>query len=356
VVTRSIVVGLASDHAWTMAEGLRHAGSPLAAVVESDPRLQKRAREIFGQIDVFATVEQVPDAEHYDVALITTDNAAKPAAIGWAIARGIPVYADKPLAASGDDATAVAAATETGAVPVMVAFHTVFDGVHDEAKSILASGGVGDVYFVRGIAGHAGLKEAGVSNEFTAWLVDPVRGGGGTFIDQAVYLLNTFMDQLGTGITDVTGISQNLGLREYIPDEVEDVSAALLRFANGAIGVLDTKWAQIGRSPLRLAYHGTQGTLTDFGGHWLLQTRVKFAVPAEWALIDTEGDLRTYRRETPPSRGYVTEAQHLLHVVSSGTDLHPAVTAEAGARVQRVVDAFYESVRTGSAVSVASGA
>ncbi|MDR5701364.1 Gfo/Idh/MocA family protein [Agromyces aerolatus] len=353
-MTRAIVVGLASDHAWTMAEGLHLAGAPVSAVVDADAALRAKAGETFGEIAAYASLDEVPDGEMFDIALVTTDNAAKAEAIGWAVRRGSAVYADKPLSTSGAGADAALAAIGSATVPVMIAFHTVFDGVHDEAKQILQAGGIGQVHFVRGIAGHGGLKEAGVSSEFTEWLVDPERGGGGTFIDQGVYLLNTMMDQLGTPVVEVTGVAVNLGLREYIPAGVEDVSAAILRFEGGAVGVIDTKWMQIGRSPLRLAYHGTEGTLTDFGGHWILQTRVDgFAPPGAWRPEGEEAGLRTYRRDTPRSAGYAAEAAHLVRAAQEGAALHPAVSAAAAARVQHIVDAFYASVRAGAPIAVA---
>jgi len=351
-VLRSVVVGLASDHAWTMARGLAEAGAPIVAIIEPDIARRKEARAKIGSVSEYSSLDEVPSTEHFDIALVTTDNVSKPAAIEWASRRGIAVYADKPLAASGAAAKALEIVVAGAKKPIMVAFHTVFDGVHDEAKSLLQQGAIGRVHFVRGVAGHGGLKAANVSETFASWLVDPQRGGGGTFIDQAVYLLNTFMDQLDSQVTEVTGIASNFRGGDDIPDGVENISAALLRFDNGAIGVVDTKWLQVGSSPIRLAYHGTSGTLTDFGGHWILQTKCEPELPEGWTLESVGSGLRTYRRQTPASRGYVAESLHLIGTIQGSGQLHSALSVASAARVQHIVDAYYESVRSGAGVAV----
>src|SRR5207249_9158095 len=51
--------------------------------------------------------------------------------------------------------------------------------------------------------------------------------------------------------------------RDYLPSDVEDNSVAILRFASGALGVIDAKWGQVGPAPVRTSFHGTRGTLTN---------------------------------------------------------------------------------------------
>ena len=79
---------------------------------------------------------------------------------------------------------------------------------------------------------------------------DKQRNGGGTFIDEACYLVDAFVDYLGP-ITEVSAFTTQMGHRDYLPPDVEDNSVAILRFANGALGVIDAKWGQIGPPPVR---------------------------------------------------------------------------------------------------------
>ncbi|TDE15869.1 Gfo/Idh/MocA family protein [Jiangella asiatica] len=356
-ILSAIVIGLASDHAWSMAAGLLSTGKvTVAAVVDDGDHLRARACDTFGPVPAYRCLAQVPDDARFDVALVCSDNRAKAEVVPWCVARGSHVYMDKPLAATGTGAQAVAEAVARSAdagTRVMVAFHTVFDGVHDEARQLVADGALGRVYLARGVAGHGGLREGGVSDDFVDWLVDPARGGGGTFIDQACYLLDTFMDQLGDTIVEVDGTAVNLGERDYLPASVEDVSLATLRFAGGAVGVVDTKWHQVGPSPLRLSYHGTGGTLIDVGGRWELHTAAGVVPPLDWQRTTERDGVVSYTRATPPKDGYAGEAGYFVDRVLSGEPFHPALTVSAALRVQRVIDAFYASVRTGTRVAVA---
>ncbi|SDS45022.1 Gfo/Idh/MocA family protein [Jiangella sp. DSM 45060] len=347
----AIVIGLASDHAWSMADGLLSTGKvAIDAVVDGGEHRRAHAQKLLGPVTEYRSLADVPDDARFDIALVCSDNRAKADVVPWCLARGSHVYMDKPLAATGEGAAAIAAAGGTGRV--MVAFHTVFDGVHDEAKQLIADGALGRVYLARGVAGHGGLREGGVSDDFVDWLVDPDRGGGGTFIDQACYLLDTFMDQLGDTIVEVDGVAVNLGERDYLPAAVEDVSLATLRFAGGALGVIDTKWHQIGPSPLRLSYHGTRGTLIDYGGRWELHTAAGVVPPPAWQRTGEHGGVVSYARTTPPKDGYSGEAGYFVARVLSGEPFHPALTVTAALRVQRVIDAFYASARSGARVAV----
>ena len=86
------------------------------------------------------------------------------------------------------------------------------------------------------------------------------KNGGGTFVDEACYLLDGFVDYLGP-IAEVSAFTAPIGHRDYLPADVEDNAVAILRFASGALGVIDAKWGQVGPAPLRTSFHGAQGTL-----------------------------------------------------------------------------------------------
>src|SRR5205814_3480854 len=98
-------------------------------------------------------------------------------------------------------------------------------------------------------------------------------------------------DTLGD-VAEVSAFTSQMGHREYLPPDVEDNSVAILRFANGALGVVDSKWGQVGPAPIRASYHGDQGTLIvrDQAGPSSIELYSTVnpapAVPSNWKPID----------------------------------------------------------------------
>ena len=92
----------------------------------------------------------IADADALVIATSTTTHAEL---IRAGIARGIPVFCEKPLA--GDLATSIAVAQEVDAAgaQVQIGFQRRFDAGYVEARRTIAAGELGTVYLAR-LAGH----------------------------------------------------------------------------------------------------------------------------------------------------------------------------------------------------------
>ena len=177
------------------------------------------------------------------------------------------------MAATLAQAERILRAAEESGITLMVAYHSAFSPLYDQVKALIQAGAIGRVYLARGVTGHGGPREFGCSEYFCEWLFDARRNGGGAFVDEACYLLDAFVDYLGP-VVEVSAFTAPIGHRDYLPPGVEDNAVAILRFASGALGVIDAKWGQVGPAPLRTSYHGVQGTLIgEPGGHRPLQHR-----------------------------------------------------------------------------------
>src|SRR5439155_22291276 len=82
---------------------------------------------------------------------------------------------------------------------------------------------------------------------------------------------------------------------------VEDNAVAILRFANGALGVIDSKWGQIGPAPVRTSYHGVQGTITSGPAGTELYSTLEPSVPKGWEPIELSAQRS---RSIPHLRGW----------------------------------------------------
>src|SRR5918911_958227 len=181
--TRKLRVGIAgmtSDHVWGMGDGL--AALPeveLVAGAEPYAELRERATQQWALQRTYEDFDKMLDAEELDVILVCTDNAAK------------------------------ADAAEDAGITLMVAYHSAFNPTYDQVKELLQTGAVGNVYLARGVTGHGGPVEFGCSQYFCEWLFDRQRNGGGTFVDEACYLLDGFVDYLGA-IKEVSAFAAHI--------------------------------------------------------------------------------------------------------------------------------------------------
>lgn len=343
------VVGLTSDHVWSLIGALRALPAvEVVAVAEPSEALRRRAAGTVPGLAEHQDPEAMMAAERPDAILVCAENAAKPHIAITALKQGIAVYQDKPLAATGEQAAVIADAVRRTGGLLMCAFHTAFDPLFDEVGQLVRDGLVGSVQFARGLAGHAGLKATGVSDDFTAWLTDRSRGGGGSFVDQAGYLLTTLVSYLGP-VARISGFATTVN--PEIPPGIEDNTAAIVQHASGALAAIDTRWGQIGPTPLKYSFHGTTGTLSVYADRYELVTTAASG-PEGWEPVAAPPGLTGWRSAVTPRGGYDAEAAHFVAALRGEALLRATVSAPSALHVQRVIDAYYESVATGRAVNI----
>jgi predicted dehydrogenase len=354
---------MTSDHVWGMGDGLTALPEvDLVAGAEPYPELRRQAAERWGLGHTYADFQTMLDREELDAILVCADNAAKAEIATAAAGRGVHVYQDKPMAATLEQAERILSAARDGGITLMVAYHSAFTPVYDQVRALLKSGALGSVYLARGVTGHGGPREFGCSEYFCEWLFDRERNGGGTFVDEACYLLDGFVDSLGP-VAEVSAFTAQMGHRDYLPPDVEDNAVAILRFAGGALGVIDAKWGQVGPAPVRTSYHGTRGTLTAGPSGTELYSTASPAVPEDWERLDLPGapggggrqpdGLRAWRaptaRDAAAGRGG-REQRYFVDCLLAGRPVAGAASPQTARDVQEVIEAVYRSAATGRAV------
>jgi predicted dehydrogenase len=203
-----------------------------------------------------------------DVVSITTPNSLhKPMALA-ALVAGKTVWCEKPLAATPADAKEMADAAQAGAKTI-VGFSYLRNPLVGVAHEIVASGEIGEPVSFRGVH-----LEDYMSDPARPWSfrLDPT-GGHGAIADIGSHIISIACHLMGA-IDEVSGQVSTLvkhrpisaGSIETRAVEVDDQARALLRFASGATGSIETSWMAHGRK-LTLAFEvtGTTGTiLLDF--------------------------------------------------------------------------------------------
>ena len=124
----------------------------------------------------------------------------------------------------------------------------------------------------------------------------------------------------------------------------EDNSVAILRFRSGALGVIDSKWGQIGSMPFGSSYHGTEGTV--LAGWTNLSLYSRKALPEElrgW--VELPG-------ARAPRPGVGSEPEYFVRCLLEGTAPEGAVSPRGARATQEVIEAAYRSASTGQVVKL----
>lgn len=105
--------------------------------------------------------------------------------------RGIHVMVEKPLAVSAQHAEKMAALASKYKIHLLTNYETSwYPTLHEAYKMVNQDQTIGKITRMNIYDGHRGPIEIGCGKEFTDWLTDPVRNGGGAVIDFGCYGAN----------------------------------------------------------------------------------------------------------------------------------------------------------------------
>ena len=133
------------------------------------------------------TFDALLERRDLDAVLIFSDNRTSAELGVRALDRQLPVMIEKPMAADLDGAESMLFAARKRGVPLMVNWPTVWRPALRYGLTLAAEGVVGDPIQVSHRGGHAGPREFGCSPQFSEWLYDPKRNGGGALVDYCGY-------------------------------------------------------------------------------------------------------------------------------------------------------------------------
>lgn len=339
------ILGLSHDHVWgnvaALAAGDR---GRLVAASDADPRLRERLRGLDGAVALHESHDALLERGDLDAVLVFDDNRAS-ADLGLrALARGLPVMIEKPMAADLAGADALLSAARRAGLPLMVNWPTAWRPALRHGIALAIAGEVGEPVQLSHRGGHSGPREYGCSPQFVEWLYDPRRNGGGALADYCGYGAMLCRLVLGRPRA-VTAVSARLR-KPDLPSE--DTAVVVLTYPR-ALGLLEASWNQIGGEPaLAMVVYGDRGTLLV---HQPRATREGERVgTGHVQLVTTAGS----RVVEPPS---LPEAErdgpsYFLTCVREGRPITGPCAADVGRDVQEVLDAALRSAASGRRVDI----
>ncbi|MDZ5699040.1 Gfo/Idh/MocA family oxidoreductase [Chelativorans sp. M5D2P16] len=292
-----------------------------AVIAEPSPECQDEAAKLAPAAQRMETLEDLLAAE-VDGIVIATPSANHAEQAIAALGHGIPVFCQKPLGRSSEEANAVIAAAR--AADRLLGLDLSYR--HTEAmrriRPIVAEGGIGRIHAVDLVFHNAYGPDK-------PWFYDPALSGGGCVIDLGVHLVDLALWTLGfPAVTRVESHLFNAG--EPLPpnpDIVEDFAVATLTLETGTVVRLTCSWRlHAGQDAMiSAAFYGTEGgaALSNVDGSFYDFVAERFdgtartrlaAPPDDWggrAAVAWATRLATNNRYDPQAEQFATVAEIL---------------------------------------------
>ncbi len=175
---------------------------------------------------VLDTDQAIIDDPEVEAVFICTPNYRIVPLTKTALQAGKHVFSEKPPAFSGAEVEEVRAVEAASGKRLMYGFNHRHHGSIQRMKSIVESGDMGRILWMRGRYG----KEVDESY-FKGWRADPTKAGGGIMLDQGIHMLDLFL-HLGGGFDDVHAFVSTLFWKI---EGLEDNVFAILRSSETGI-------------------------------------------------------------------------------------------------------------------------
>jgi len=241
---------------------LRRLGVNIAGVLGSGAaRGAERAADL-GIARAYASLDAVLDDPAVTVVHVTSPNVAHYAQVLQILAAGRHVICEKPLAMTSAQSAEMAALARACGKIAAVCYNTRFYPLNQQARGMVAAGDLGDIRLISGhyhqdwlakdtdwnwrLAADEGGALRSVGDIGTHW-VDLTSFIAGQRVTAVLAELATFIPDRQKPVRPVKTFSTTDGATETRKITTDDAATILLRYPNGARGVMSTSQISMGR-------------------------------------------------------------------------------------------------------------
>lgn len=296
--------------------------------------------------------EMLATCPELDAVSVCTWNCAHAECSIAALKAGKNVLCEKPMAMNAKQAEEMKKAAEESGKLLMIGFVRRYGNDAETVMDFINAGTFGDLYYGKATY----LRRAGAPG---GWFGDKSRSGGGPLIDLGVHVIDLSRYLAGNpkpvsvyGATfsklgDRNNIKNRGGYASADADkekdvfDVEDFASAMIRFDNGFVLTVEASFSlNIGSGIGKIELMGTKaGTLID--------PEVKIFTEQNGYLTNV-----TFDGSTALSFNglFEKEIAHYVECIKTGEPCRSP--AEDGVIIMKILDAIYESARTGHEVVI----
>lgn len=319
----------------------------IVSVMDASPERAKEVAERFN-VPHWCATEAETLKQPIDAVYIATPQNIHCRQVIQAATAGKHILCEKPIAVSLEEVDRMEAAVRDAGVKFMLGFCMRNNVYNKKARELVQSGAIGQV-----VMGRAQLT-CWYPPIAGAWRQDVKISHGGALIDMGTHCLDLLEWVMGADIVEVAGF-QDLMTHKY-PTRLEDASTIILRFSNGAHGIVDNYFnLPDAAAQNTLELHGTKGAIIGQGTIGQDPTGKMFSVLQSGEtgynaeqVRDVTTDRQEYHFEGIGLYGQMIDA--FSRCVQENQE--PPVTLKDGRHSVAVVESIYKAVREKRTVSV----
>jgi UDP-N-acetyl-2-amino-2-deoxyglucuronate dehydrogenase len=323
-------------------------GARLVALVSrSEANARKMADSLESPCAVATDLQTVLARKDVDVVIVTTPSGAHMESAVAAARAGKHVVVEKPLEITLERCDAIIEACRSHGVQLCTIFPSRFGDANIALKQAVDAGRFG-----RLTLGETTCKWWRPQSYYDdgGWKGTQALDGGGALMNQAIHNVDLLCWMMGP-VSHISGFTATLA-HERI--EVEDTAVACLRFANGALGVIQATTSVHPGLPKTIAIHSDRGSVVieqDDVLRWELQP----------ATDQDEAIRKRFAQKTGASGGSSNPAaiSHEGHarqlrdfVEAIEKNRPPLVDGAEGRKAVEVILAIYRAAKTGQMIAL----
>jgi predicted dehydrogenase len=340
---------IARFHARALAEV---PGARLVALVSRNPHNARAVADHAGvACDTYTDLAPVLGRRDVDIVIVTTPSGAHLEPAVAAADAGKHVVVEKPLEITLERCDRIIEACDRNRVRLCTIFPSRFGDANRTLKAAVDAGRFG-----RLTLGETTCKWWRPQSYYDegGWKGTRALDGGGALMNQAIHNVDLLSWVMGP-VTHIAGFTATLA-HERI--EVEDTAVACLRFADGALGVIQATTSVYPGLPKTVAIHGDRGTAVieqDDVLRWEFnpETAEDRAVKERFAQkVGASGG-----SSHPAAISHVGHARQLtdfVQAIESGRP--PLVDGREGRKAVEIILGIYQAAATGQTVTLGQGA
>ena len=290
----------------------------------------------------YTDYQEMIEKEKPELVAIATESGKHAKIALNCIEKGCNCIIEKPIALSLSDADAIIEAAERKGVKVCACHQNRFNKSVQQIRKAVEKHRFGRLFYgtahIRWCRDHEYYDRACWRG---TWEQD-----GGALMNQCIHNIDLLRWMLGDDIIEVIGMTDRLN-HPYI--EAEDLGIALVRFSNGAYGIIEGTTDIYPKNLEETLYlFGEKGTVKAGGQSVNVIEEWRFA-----DMLDDPEEVKAQFHENPPNVygfGHTPLYADVIEAIKNNRP--PYVDAKAGKRALELVLAIYQSACTGKSVKL----
>jgi predicted dehydrogenase len=311
--------------------------SRLAALVSGSPEKLKKVAQQYGvkpeSCYSYETYDRIKDNADVDVIFIVLPNGLHKEYVIRGAKAGKHILCEKPMANSAAECREMIAACSTAGVKLMVAYRIQYQPHNRKIREMIKQKALGDIKYIQATNGQASANPE-------HWRHKKALAGGGALPDIGLYCINTNRFILGQEPTEVFAYQYSTP-GDPLFKEVEEMVSWQMKFPDGIIANCVTHYDSHDNKDYGVFCEKGWLKLDNayaYNGQDLKKSRAEGKEKIIENIIIAETDQ------------FAVEMDHFSDCIIN--DKRPFSTGEEGLQDHIIMEAIYESARTGKPVKV----